>query len=489
MFGYIFEQWDGINIFNDRWSWTLQFLDLSINNLTTLNGLEKFSFRHLNMSYNPLFSIEINHFKQAAGFFDTLISLDLSHTSVSDESTYMFKECKVLEKLILVGCPISKLKITLPSSLTYLDITLFDIQNVEQRSFDEVYALEDMYVSNYKMCCPQVIGTSIPPHVCHIQDSEAISSCDDLIREPLLRIFIWIVGLFALAGNLIVIVYRLKERNLQTGYELFVLNLSCSDLLMGVYLIIIAQADAKFRGSYIWHDDTWRHGLGCQLAQFCSSLSSEASSIFIFLITVDRFLVIKFPFGQFRLSPRKATLCCVAAWTVSVLIAIVPLLPFSPRWDTYTSSAMCVSLPLTSKRPPGWLFMVIVFVCFNFLLFVLIACGQFSIYRASSTTRSNVPIASESFARQRLEEDLEIARRLSLIVITDFLCWFPVGVMGLMALNGHELHQDAYAWTAVLIIPINSAINPILYTIPILRKKWALFKDKHVSQTLQTRGI
>ena len=34
-----------------------------------------------------------------------------------------------------------------------------------------------------------------------------------------------------------------------------------------------------------------------------------------------------------------------------------------------------------------------------------------------------------------------------------------------MALNGHVIPGDVYAWAAVLILPINSAINPFLYTL------------------------
>ena len=40
-----------------------------------------------------------------------------------------------------------------------------------------------------------------------------------------------------------------------------------------------------------------------------------------------------------------------------------------------------------------------------------------------------------------------------------------------MALNGHVIPGDVYAWTAVLILPINSAINPFLYTLTAVLNK------------------
>ena len=41
-----------------------------------------------------------------------------------------------------------------------------------------------------------------------------------------------------------------------------------------------------------------------------------------------------------------------------------------------------------------------------------------------------------------------------------------------MSLNGYVITGDVYAWAAVLLLPINSAINPFLYTLPaVLNKK------------------
>ena len=78
---------------------------------------------------------------------------------------------------------------------------------------------------------------------------------------------------------------------------------------------------------------------------------------------------------------------------------------------------------------------------------------------------------SKSIADQRYKTDLAIAQQLSIVVISDFLCWFPIGVMGLMTLSGNPVSQDAYVLAAILIVPINSAINPLLYTVPAIKKK------------------
>lgn len=54
---------------------------------------------------------------------------------------------------------------------------------------------------------------------------------------------------------------------------------------------------------------------------------------------------------------------------------------------------------------------------------------------------------------------------MALIIITNFLCWFPVIIMGFMALGGIHIPGAAYSWIAVLVLPLNSATNPLIYTL------------------------
>jgi hypothetical protein len=66
---------------------------------------------------------------------------------------------------------------------------------------------------------------------------------------------------------------------------------------------------------------------------------------------------------------------------------------------------------------------------------------------------------------------MAVARRLLLVAVTDFCCWFPVGVMGLLAKGGTAIPGQVSAWTAVVILPLNSALNPFLYTINSIAQK------------------
>jgi hypothetical protein len=116
----------------------------------------------------------------------------------------------------------------------------------------------------------------------------------------------------------------------------------------------------------------------------------------------------------------------VIIWVFAAFLSILPLIYVDYFSDGfYSKSAVCLALPLTRDRPPGWIYSFSVFVIFNFAMFVLIALGQLLIY----TEVRNQTKQSRKMNVSR-NNDLIVARNLLLLVSTDFLCWFPIGVMG-----------------------------------------------------------
>jgi fluoride ion exporter CrcB/FEX len=85
-----------------------------------------------------------------------------------------------------------------------------------------------------------------------------------------------------------VISYRcVRERELiRTPYGYFIINLGISDLLMGIYLYIIAVADVSFHGEYFLHETSWRESFACKFAGVITTLSSEVSVCFTLLISL-----------------------------------------------------------------------------------------------------------------------------------------------------------------------------------------------------------
>lgn len=95
------------------------------------------------------------------------------------------------------------------------------------------------------------------------------------MKNPAVRVCLWILGILALVGNLSVIFWRLVYSEDSKVQSFLLKNLAVSDFLMGVYLIIIAVQDTRWQGEYFKHDVQWRAGILCQVTGALSMLSSE----------------------------------------------------------------------------------------------------------------------------------------------------------------------------------------------------------------------
>ena len=454
-------------------------LDLSYNDLTELSKSSyinlMIALEELNLSHNAkLSSLRQN----SLSGLRNLNILDLSYTSLASLASNVFDGLISLQKISLEGSRLVSVRFILPETTEILNVQFTNITDVGENVFSKVRNIKEVNSSTYKLCCPEVIGSKVPKHLCHYT-GQAVPPCTYLIKEPLLRLVVWLVGLVTVVGNVATLVYRLvwDREVLKKPHGCFVTNLGVADLFMGVYLIIIVGADTFFYGKYIIYDFKWRNGPMCQATGVLVTMASLSSVLFISLITVDRYLSVRFPYGDFRFNTLTVNFAVTGTWCFGLLTA---LLPFTQHWKVFSTNGMCVALPLGTDRHPGQWYGATVFVGFNLVFFIFIGVSQSLIFRTlkkkGKQTRKNMSKISQLYENQKRQE-FEVAKRLFLVVITDFMCLFPIITMGLMALAGVSLGDAAYRWSALLVMPINSALNPVLYTLPDVRKRWQNFKE------------
>lgn len=62
--------------------------------------------------------------------------------------------------------------------------------------------------------------------------------------------------------------------------------------------------------------------------------------------------------------------------------------------------------------------------------------------------------------------DMTVAKRMALLVFTDFACWAPIAFFGLTAVAGYPLiNVTKSKILLVFFYPLNSCANPFLYAI------------------------
>ncbi|XP_071501307.1 G-protein coupled receptor GRL101-like [Diadema antillarum] len=318
------------------------------------------------------------------------------------------------------------------------------------------------------------------------------------LQNTTITLFMWILGVSALLGNLAVVILRVISKPATRTASVqctLISNLAFSDFLMGVYMVLLAFMDLYVGKSYFWAGkaDDWRSSIPCQVAGFISVLSSEASVFLITLISVDRFIGVMFPFTQRRLSNVGSRVAVCVIWSVAFLLALTGTVLNYINPDAYLLSDVCVGLPLI-RNPAGLLvesnpsimnrysvslintratyyvstglFAIVLFLGINLASFIIIFVCYAAIFIKVRLVRA------QAGRTDKANQEIKLALKMSLIVATDFFCWVPIITIGILVqAAGVRVSPDVYAWLVVFVLPVNSSINPFLYTIlEMLRK-------------------
>lgn len=277
----------------------------------------------------------------------------------------------------------------------------------------------------------------------------------------------WMLGLSALLGNAFVILWRIKPQQQRTVRErnsiqsILVMNLAIADGFMGIYMLIIASADVYYRDIYSIYADQWKSSVPCKLAGVFSVLSSEASVFFLTIISVDRAYAIMLPFSMRKLGQKQLKIIIITTWTVNLLLSFLPIVP-NPYFGNsyYGRSSVCLALPLTYETPPGYQY-AIALLGLNLVAFVIMMVCYLGIFISVKMSSKSVNAVGKGRSKQ-----IELATRMAFLIGTDLCCWAPIIIMGFVALSGVGfIPAEVYVWTAVFILPLNSSLNPYLYTI------------------------
>ncbi|PFX12006.1 G-protein coupled receptor GRL101 [Stylophora pistillata] len=318
---------------------------------------------------------------------------------------------------------------------------------------------------------PSTVDTNLM--CCHLTKEDAdcdfayvdsFASCENMLRDRAPRKCIWVVGIMSLIGAVFVITWRMVYRERNIAQPIMLTHLAVSDGLMGIYLITIGVMDAIWAGQYYLHDYSWRSSLLCQITGAIAVLSSEVSLMLISLISADRLKNIVFPFNIDGLTNKAAHALCFIIWIVGFIFAFLPTFGIqyfkapNEGHHYYGRSVVCIPLQLSDYKAPGWEYSVAVFVGLNlaFVAFVVVA------YLVIVGNRLWVQAMSANTQRETA-----LAKRVFFIILTDCICWMPVIVIGLRSLveKSFRTPGDLAVWIAVFVLPFNSAINPILYTL------------------------
>ncbi|XP_054025766.1 relaxin receptor 1 [Dryobates pubescens] len=402
-----------------------------------------------------------------------LVELDLSSNSLDQLPSSLFHGLAELQQLNISYNPLKEL---FPSQfeslpqLRSLSLEGLEIPNIHNLTFQKLTNLSHIYFKKFQYC-------SYAPHVRSCKpNTDGISSLEHLLASIVLRVSVWAIACLTCFGNLFVIGMRSFLGTENSQHTMAIKSLCCADGLMGIYLFIIGAFDLKYSGEYNKHAQGWMGSLQCQLVGSLAMLSSQVSVLLLTYMTLEKYFSIVFPFSHHRTGKKQTISVLVAIWLLGFSLSIVPLCCKETFGNYYGRNGVC--FPLQSEpgeRPAARGYSAAIYLGLNLAAFITIVFAYSGMFYSIHIT------ASKTAERGICSREVTIAKRFFFIVFTDALCWIPIFLLKLLSLLQVEIPGTVTSWVVIFILPINSALNPILYTITT-----ASFQEK-VKGCLQTK--
>ncbi|CAK8686110.1 unnamed protein product [Clavelina lepadiformis] len=352
------------------------------------------------------------------------------------------------------------------------------------------------------------------------------SSARNMIDNLGLKIWLWFVTLFTIVGNCYVAIISVRNLNERKNKDasvcnhVLIINLTVSDCLMGVYLMIVLVKDVQFAGRYSEFDYEWRSSLLCSLAGSLCVISSQTSCFLMAVLTGYRLYAVNCPFKARHASAKPWIIAAVSSWIISIIVALVSnttryfkskvlflnhfsssdtvthdyVTDFACRlailtntsqdidesnWESvqsflmdefpqyapigeigyYGTTSVCMPRLYVNRSDSFWIYSIVM-ITFNFLSFFFVLSG-FGLIAWKMKKR---PIKSNNAQKQNAKRNAKMNQRIARIIMSDFLCWVPICIMAYVSVIGVKLPDGVEIFTAGVLLPINSAFNPILYS-------------------------
>uniref|UniRef100_A0A336N0G3 CSON008889 protein n=1 Tax=Culicoides sonorensis TaxID=179676 RepID=A0A336N0G3_CULSO len=271
-----------------------------------------------------------------------------------------------------------------------------------------------------------------------------------------------IVCIIGLLGNTLVIYVVLRFSKMQTVTNMYILNLAIADqcFLIGIPFLITTM-----------HLGEWTFGSTmCKAYMVSTSVTQFTSSIFLFIMSADRYIAVCHPITSPRLrTPFISKIVSLVAWTASVLI-MLPVILYSNTitYSNYVygakSKVSCIIMWPQEEhgfRSPSTFTLYSLILGFAIPL-ALILCFYYLVIRKLRT------VGPKSKSKEKRRSHRKVTKLVLTVITVYVLCWLPYWISQVALIHSPpDLCKSRLEITLFVLVGClgysNSAMNPILY--------------------------
>lgn len=277
--------------------------------------------------------------------------------------------------------------------------------------------------------------------------------------------FLVFIMIATIIGNALVIAAVCMFPRLRRMTNFFIVSLAVSDLLVGLMHLPL-RIDSTVR-------NMWCQPMGvCAYWVVIDAIFSAASICNLAVISVDRYLAITRPFDyQELMSKCRATAVIAFVWIYASLWGLLGLFD----WETGR-------YPISIDKPPGLCknknpVYYTTTACFSFFLPLLITIVMYMfVFRvALKQAKAMAKMDPGKKSRRHMVREMKATKTLAIVIGVFTVSWLPFFTMLVLAfwcpicvkplLDIRALGQAIHIIFVSFLPPINSCVNPIIYSV------------------------
>ncbi|XP_050979725.1 neuropeptide FF receptor 1 isoform X2 [Labeo rohita] len=279
-----------------------------------------------------------------------------------------------------------------------------------------------------------------------------------------------LIFLLCMLGNILVCFIVLKNRQMRTVTNIFILNLAISDLLVGILCLPITLVDNLITG---WPFDV----VICKMSGLVQGASVSASVFTLVAIAVERFRCIVYPF-QRKLTRRQAIITIAFIWALAVAIMCPSAVTLTVSQDVlhFTVDEHNVTSPLYTcweAWPDQSMRKIYTTVLFSHIYLapvtVIVIMYTRIAVKLVKPPASIRDAHAEDESRRVFRRKLRVVNMLLMVALLFTVSWLPLWILMLLTDYGN-LSAAQLDLVAVYVFPFahwlaffNSSVNPIVY--------------------------
>ncbi|XP_016097208.1 trace amine-associated receptor 13c-like [Sinocyclocheilus grahami] len=266
------------------------------------------------------------------------------------------------------------------------------------------------------------------------------------VEYVILYMFIFLLSVFTVFLNLLVIISISHFKQLHTPTNLLILSLAVADLIVG--LIVIPLMGIRFIESCWYFGETF-----CSLFLFIIFMVVTASLGNLFFISVDRYIAVSDPLRYtVRVTADKVVFCIIINWLCCGIYSVIILhdTMFYPETHDRCYGDCRVSFKFEHVVTD----LIVTFVAPSSVI-MSIYVKIFCVAKYQAKVVNSVTGVSRS---QR-----KAGKTLGIVVAIFFMCWIPYYVV--ILIEGNKSTESVELNVTCWILYMNSCMNPLIYAL------------------------